>query len=68
MGVMLDPNMFLVPYEKYQWKSSDLKKMDDGVNPTFALEFGIDYGFFTGQFYLDSLNMGIRSDSLGFYG
>jgi hypothetical protein len=68
MGFMLDPNMFLVPWDKYMWKSGDLEKLDDGINPTFAMELGLDYGYFTFQFYLDALNMGIRNGDLGYYG
>lgn len=68
MGAMLDPNMFLVPWDKYQWKSADLEKLDDAVNPNFALELGLDYGNFTTQWYFETLNTGIRCGNLGYYG
>jgi len=68
MGVMLDPSMFLVPWEKYEWKREDLRKLDDRVNPNLALELGFDYSNFTIQWYMDSLNMGVNSDTLGYYG
>ena len=66
MGVMLDPNMFLVPWGKYEWKREDLRKLDDRVNPNFALELGLDYSNFTIQWYIDILNMGVNSDTLGY--
>lgn len=68
MGFMLDPGVFLVPWEKYKWKPADLENLDDGVNPSLALELGLDYSYFTVQWYFDALNMGIRSNDLGYYG
>ncbi|MFH0974400.1 MAG: hypothetical protein V1874_01295 [Spirochaetota bacterium] len=70
LGIMIDPNMFLVPWEKYKWKSGDLKTPDDGLNPSISFETGLDYGRCTLQWYYDSLNMGIRDGSKnnGYYG
>lgn len=68
MGIMLDPSMFLLPTERYEWKEEDLGTLDDGVNPTLAFELGFDYNKFTIQWYFDSLNMGVNSDALGYYG
>ena len=68
LGIMLDPNVFLLTEEKYEWKESDLKKIDDGVNPIYGVELGFDYNAFSLQIYADGLNMGINSQQFGYYG
>ncbi len=65
-AIMLDPNLFLMPYDKYSWSKNDLNKYDDRHTQTISYEIGLDYSYFTIQTIIGFIPFGMRMNNLYF--
>jgi hypothetical protein len=62
MALMLDPNFFLLPEEKYNWTKDSLHHNDARLNEKYFLELGVAYGYFSIHGIFNSNPLGVYID------